>query len=330
MKSTQKEPPKWYRGAKVAERVLGQSDPARTHQDPKNAQITKTRSQLAIRVCLDSVLSDCVHPLDPGADIECYNWLIRGSERECRRIDGFAGLSPDLMYCLAKITYLASMRDRRPYSLAQLATANGIKDILSNFRQWSALSNGYNTFQELLDSCELNDKGKVNTEAKVTELIGESYVAAAQIYLQCRVFRRRRDDPVIKELLARLILTVQYQPISGPLFTAQTPLFALFIGGLVAYDQLDRQAIKSWFDPICKGPRGNVPPAYEALKHAWSWLDSYERRRGKVAEQAMNHEADDGGAGTDDEEHEIWENKDPWWEKLVTAITSKCGRINLC
>ena len=43
--------------------------------------------------------------------------------------------------------------------------------------------------QELLDSCKLDEDGKVTTEAKVTELIAESYVAAAQIYLQCRLFR---------------------------------------------------------------------------------------------------------------------------------------------
>ncbi|KAK0659141.1 fungal-specific transcription factor domain-containing protein [Cercophora samala] len=319
MKHTSNKPPKWYRGAKLAEYLLEQSDPARAYQYPENAQVTRTRSQLAIRVCLDSVLSDCVHPLDPSADIDRYEWLIRGTERECRRIDGFAGLSPDLMYYLAKITYLASMRVESPSSMVQQIVADQIRDILNNFRQWSALSNGYETIQDLLDECESSDldKGKVTTETKVTELIGESYVAAAQIYLQCRVFRRRRDDPVVKELLNRLILTVQYQPISGPLFTAQTPLFALFIGGLVAYDQHDRRAISSWFDPICNGPRGNVPPAYEALKYAWGWLDSYERRRGKVAERALDDDAIEGGADSDDEEAEIWENKDPWWEKLV-------------
>ncbi|KAK4171058.1 fungal-specific transcription factor domain-containing protein [Triangularia setosa] len=328
MKPTNNEPPKWYRGAKLAERLLTQSDPAINYHCLENAQVTQARSQLAIRVCLDSVLSDCVHPLDPSTSIDHYNWLIRGTERERRRIDGFAGLSPDLMHYLAKVTYLASMRVRSPSSMVQKAVARQIQKILHEFRQWSALSDGYNTFKELLDSCELDGDNKVCTGVKVTELIGESYVAAAQIYLQCRVFRRQRDDSVVKELLDRLILTLKYQPTSGPLFTAQTPLFAVFIGGLVAYEQHDRRAIGAWFDPICEGPRENVPPAYEALKHAWRWLDDYERRRGKVAERAQ-----DGGvgeSGDDSEDEEVWESTDPWWEKLVKALTSKCGRINLC
>ncbi|KAK0744873.1 fungal-specific transcription factor domain-containing protein [Apiosordaria backusii] len=326
MRPRNNEPPKWYRGAKLAERCLAQSNPATRCQSRDNAQTTRVRSQLGIRVCLDSVLSDCVHPLDPNTEVDHYNWLIQGTERERRRIDGFAGLSHDLMHYFAKITHLASMRVRCPASgPVQLPVARKIKDKLNNFRQWSDLSEGYQTSQELLDSCELDENGKVATNVKVTELIGESYVAAAQIYLQCRVFRRRRDHQIVKELLDRLILTIKYQPISGPLFTAQTPLFAVFIGGLVAYEQDDRRAISAWFDPICEGPRGNVPPAYEALKYAWRWQDDYERRRGKVAQRAQ----DDGpGEGSDGEE--VWENTDPWWEKLVRAMTSKCGRINLC
>jgi hypothetical protein len=60
---------------------------------------------------------------------------------------------------------------------------------LVNFRQWSDLSEGYETQQELLDSCKLNSDGKVDCPAKVTELTAETWVAAAQIYLQCRFFR---------------------------------------------------------------------------------------------------------------------------------------------
>jgi hypothetical protein len=43
--------------------------------------------------------------------------------------------------------------------------------------------------EALLDSCVLDAAGKVDCPAKVTEVIGEAYVAAAQIYLQCRRFR---------------------------------------------------------------------------------------------------------------------------------------------
>lgn len=60
---------------------------------------------------------------------------------------------------------------------------------LENFSQWSDLSEGYASTEALLSACELGDDGKVTTAIKVTELVAESYVAAAQIYLQCRFFR---------------------------------------------------------------------------------------------------------------------------------------------
>ena len=57
-----------------------------------------------------------------------------------------------------------------------------------NFHQHSELSKGYKTVEELFRSCQLVN-GKVTTAAKVTELTGESWVAAIQIYLECRFFR---------------------------------------------------------------------------------------------------------------------------------------------
>jgi hypothetical protein len=60
---------------------------------------------------------------------------------------------------------------------------------LNNFWQWSDLSYGYVTSQELIDSCILNEDGHVSDPIKATELLGETYAAAAQIYLYCRLMR---------------------------------------------------------------------------------------------------------------------------------------------
>jgi hypothetical protein len=66
---------------------------------------------------------------------------------------------------------------------------NAIRERLNNFWQWSDLSRGYATSEKLLNSCELDETGKVFSHVKVTELIAETYVAAAQIYLYCRLLR---------------------------------------------------------------------------------------------------------------------------------------------
>jgi len=181
--------PKWYQANKLAEQILDESNPAIHFQSPSNVQFTRARSQIGIMVCLETVLSDCVFPLNPTTSKCGYTWLIQGTFREQRKIDGFAGLSWGLMHYLVKITHLSSRLLKHPSSDVIPVVGLEIEGKLHDFWQWSELSEGYETSQELLDSCELDESGKVTTRAKVTELVGESYVAAAQIYLQCRLFR---------------------------------------------------------------------------------------------------------------------------------------------
>lgn len=67
--------------------------------------------------------------------------------------------------------------------------ANRLERTLENFKQWSDFSAGYPSTSELLNSCALDETGKVSNPTKVTELTGETWVCAAKIYLQCRYFR---------------------------------------------------------------------------------------------------------------------------------------------
>jgi hypothetical protein len=64
---------------------------------------------------------------------------------------------------------------------------------LTNFRQTSELSNGYDSTDELLASCILDNDGLVQCATKVTELTAETWVHAAKIYLCCRFFRYAHD-----------------------------------------------------------------------------------------------------------------------------------------
>ncbi|KAF7550309.1 hypothetical protein G7Z17_g5794 [Cylindrodendrum hubeiense] len=67
--------------------------------------------------------------------------------------------------------------------------AKDLERLLTNFWQWSDLSEGHATAEEMLQRLSIGSKGKVDNPIHVTEIIAEGYVAAAQIYLQCRVFR---------------------------------------------------------------------------------------------------------------------------------------------
>jgi hypothetical protein len=85
-----------------------------------------------------------------------------------------------------ELTYL-HLKDPQRLTAQKLASA--ISERLENFWQWSDLSEGYAASQELIHSCELDENGKVFSPVKTTELVAETYAAAAQIYLYCRLMR---------------------------------------------------------------------------------------------------------------------------------------------
>lgn len=153
---------------------------------------------------------------------------------------------------------------------------------------------------------------------------------------------RRRSDPVVQKVLARLIKTIQWQPTSGRLFTAQTPLFSVCIGAMVAYKDEDRAALRAWFDSICQRSRGNVEPIYEATKHIWKFLDEYEAAKAphqfeltELLEEDKSEMLDRDSTpewsdiGGKDVDRVALNNSDAWWEHVVAELSSRYGRINL-
>jgi len=116
--------PKWYLGAKLAERVLNASNPGYKYHHPRNVQTTRARFEMSNRICLDTIPSACLFPLQENIDTSKYpwlaeisvnnddmmdySWLIQGTEQEQRKIIGFTGLSPKLMHTFAKITKLCA------------------------------------------------------------------------------------------------------------------------------------------------------------------------------------------------------------------------------
>lgn len=135
-----------------------------------------------------------------------------------------------------------------------------------------------------------------------------------RLYSSLFYHRRRRNDPIVQALVHKLLRTIEMQPTSGPLFTAQTPLFSIFIAGIVASRPEHRGLIRNWFIPVCADSRGNVPPTWAALQQIWDWVDEYDESHPYVEEI---------GADSDQEEEEAW------WEVLVGKISERYGRINL-
>lgn len=124
---------------------------------------------------LFNILSDCFYPLDhtmPG-----HPSLISGLEND-KEIISMVGACPELLYCYAEITSLAL----HPADDAQVTS---IRNRLNKFEQRSARGQSYSAAD--LENVSLDEKGLVITAADVTALIADSYVAAALVYLLCRV-----------------------------------------------------------------------------------------------------------------------------------------------
>ncbi|KAH0559375.1 hypothetical protein GP486_004109 [Trichoglossum hirsutum] len=180
--------PRWRGGAAIAKSILDSSDPGYRYWNPVNVQSTSARVSNANRVAYVDILAQPVTPLKIEDTDRLYSWLLTGTEKEIRKIHGGTGLCPKLLHILAQITHFsARMREvKTPDSIIIPLGAEKIEKILDGFRQWSDLSEGYASVEALLDSC---GEGKVECPTKITELTGEAWVAAAQIYLHCRFYR---------------------------------------------------------------------------------------------------------------------------------------------
>ena len=118
-----------------------------------------------------------------------YGWLLEGTKLEVHRIHGMTGLCSKLLHIFAQITHLVARLQKDPQSTVIKLGADRLLKRLKNFWQWSDLSPGHATTQDLFDSCVLDEQGKVSDRATVTQLTAHAWVPAAEIYLHCRFYR---------------------------------------------------------------------------------------------------------------------------------------------
>lgn len=272
--------PKWYRGARTAKLVLDRSDPGYRYQRPVNVQSSHARHVLGNLIAMYDILCQVVCPLNLEEVKNQYPWLLEGNEREVRRIVGLTGLSPKLLHTIGQISHLAARLNYDPESTVVPIAGKVIEDRLDGFRQWSDLSEGHASAEDLLASCVLDQDGKVSCAVAVNELTAESYVAMAQIYLQCRVFRygfisvskpsqtlfshhllryplrKSRRHPDVQSSLNVLLQCTTRLPTSGFLYTAQGAVLRTLVAGMVAVDPQHRDIVRGQFVKTVKGPRG--------------------------------------------------------------------------
>ncbi|OQV03217.1 Fungal specific transcription factor domain-containing protein isoform 4 [Cladophialophora immunda] len=300
--------PRWRCGTQTAKAILDDTDPGYRYWHPENVQVTSTRRSNAnmcayAEICALPITELCIADID-----KLYPWLLGGSEEDVREIHGGTGVCPKILHIYAQITQLSARIMEDPDSSILPHAADAIMTQLTNFRQVSELSRGYETTDELLNACILDDRALVQCATKVTELTAETWVQAAQIYLCCRFYRMPRYHPKVLQSLSVLLRCVERMPTSGELFTAQSPFFCIFMAALVAYRHEDRLVLRNWFDAIVSGASGR-----SIAQEFWIWID--------VQHYAIPK--DDVGDFT------LLSERTPWWENMVEWLLENYGELSL-
>lgn len=191
---------RWYAAAKIAKQILDASDPGYRYWKPENVQTSNARHSLSNWLAYANILAEPVTSLSHYGLGKIYPWLLEGTPENIRKIHGGTGVSPKLLHTFAQITHLAARLDRHPNSVVVLLGAQEIDTRLRNFRQWSDLSDGYDSAEALFADCVTDASGKVDSTARITDLTGQAWLAAAQIYLYCRFYRYVTIFPEWKNL----------------------------------------------------------------------------------------------------------------------------------
>ena len=308
----------------MAKTILDSSDPGYRYGKPENVQMTQARLSCSNWVAFVNILADVVTPYSDEDSGKIYPWLLEGSRKEVRKIHGGTGASPKLFHTLAQITHLSLRLSQCPDDPVIILAAERIEKRLSSFHQWSDLSPGYPILETLISDCDRfmdTETNKVNDPAMLTDLTGHAWIAAAQIYLQCRLYRRPRSHPAVVEALQKLIRCIELMPFSGVLFTAQAPFFAIFIMALIAMGE-NRKVGTEWFETVClaAGDRSSVPPLWESLKRIWAWMDNGAEGDSGLVEDPLFL--------VDEEEKELGERA-AWWEQMVGWVVEHEGVLSL-
>ncbi|KAK4073710.1 transcriptional regulator family: Fungal Specific TF [Trichoderma harzianum] len=318
--------PRWLEGFKQCEHFLESIDEGSRFWSPSNVQSSSLRISQSIIVGRAVVLSQIMTPLkspytfDPQKESSRFGWLLYGNMEDMYEIHGGCGFSKKLLHSLSQISYLAARLYQDPESPVAPLTARFLLAELLQMRQWSSAPDAApweeaKNLPQTIEMVRAAPEGYVIESAcHMTEVTAEAWRIAAIIYLQCRALRKPRNHPEVLTNLSDLAKCINIMPTSGYNFTAQAPLFPVFLLGMLATDPVHASVAQTWFEKVTSTPvRSSVPPLYEALKRIWTWIDSDPNlkppARGKLDEDVGK--------------------RIPWWEHLVKRVQDHESEI-LC
>ncbi|CAI6098060.1 unnamed protein product [Clonostachys chloroleuca] len=306
---------RWLLGFLEAESALQRIDPGTRFWNPDNIQLDSLRIAQSIMVGRAVILAQPMmplispHELDPQKEASRFGWLLYGTEKEMYEIHGGCGFSKKLLHVVSQITYCAARLQQEPESPITPMTIQFLLDELQEMRQWSSESRSWDTakkgYQTIVWVQQQPDGFTINTSADMTDVTAETWRIAVIVYLQCRGLRLPRNHPDVIANLDSLARCIRVMPTSGSNFTAQAPLFPVFLLGLLATVPMHKEVSQKWFSSVVRTPvRSSVPPLFEVLQRIWTWIDCDLPLDNKNIPESVSA-------------------RDHWWEKLVSLVREK-------
>ncbi|KAM0265589.1 hypothetical protein ACHAQJ_000021 [Trichoderma viride] len=320
------EVPRWLRACELCEHFLDSIDEGSRFWRNDNVQLSSLRNSQSIFVGRAIILSQIMTPLpppsayDPQREANRFGWLLYGNDQDMYEIHGGCGFSKKLLHSMNQITSCAAWLTQCPETPVVPLTTRFILSELLDMRQWSSAPNSHpfeiaQTQPQTIEwVCAAQEGYVISNATDMTEVTAEAWRIAAVIYLQCRTLRLPRNHPDVLANLTYLAKCINIMPTSGYHFTAQAPLFPVFLLGMLATVSDHVVVAQTWFDKVTSTPvRSSVPPLYEALKRIWMWIDTDPNLALPV-----NSDLDD----------DVF-LRHPWWEHLVQRVQEEEEEI-LC
>lgn len=210
--------------------------------------------------------------MDPKAESARFGWLLYGTKEDMYEIHGGCGFSKRLLHILSQVTYCAARLQQAPKSLVVPTTARFLEEELERMRQWSREGTNGDLVQDLEHQPiswirETSDDFQVSSAPQMTETTAEAWRLAAVLYLQCRLLRLPRDHPDVVLRVGELAKCIAIMPTSGSNFTAQAPLFPVFLLGLLSTVPSHKSVAIDWFQSVVRTPVRSVSYQFIYLKY---------------------------------------------------------------
>jgi hypothetical protein len=249
-------------------------------------QVSSLRVAQSIVVCRAIIISqpmmELTKPEDfmPVEEIQRYEWLLDDTPEGMLEIQGGCGFSKKLLVVFSNITHLAGMMLQEPRNFSTPMTIQYQLRKLQSMKQWSRETDSFQDASEQSHHIEWVRKVaweyRIENTRDMTNVTAECWRIAAILYLQCRALRHvfsiailtlsntdpshrlpRNHEDVISNL-DDLTGCIRVMPTSGSCFTAQAPLFPVFLLGVLATQHHHQDISRQWFELVIKAPVRSV------------------------------------------------------------------------